>query len=149
MADKVRFRVEEGELLLADVTSPLSSLIFPLLELVLITGVAWMAIGWMDVTPAVDVLVRNATVGVWAVLVLWRFVMPVVRARRRRLVVTDRRVLVRGSRGAVDSIPHQQIHSAHRTKGGLDIAVHGFARPLHYDSVGKAKQVERLINGRR
>lgn len=149
MADKVRFRVEEGELLLADVTSPLSSLIFPLLELVLITGVAWMAIGWMDVTPAVGVLVRNATVGVWAVLALWRFVMPVVRARRRRLVVTDRRVLVRGPRGAVDSIPHQQIHSAHRTKGGLDIAVDGFARPLHYDSVGKAKQVERLINGRR
>ena len=148
-ADKVRFQLEEGELVLADVTSPLSSLIFPLLELVLVTGVAWIAIGWMDVTPAVGVAARNALVGVWALLVLWRFVLPVVRARRRRLVVTDRRVLVRGPRGAVDSIPHRQIHSARRAKGGLDIAVHGFGRPLHYESVGKAKQVERLINGRR
>lgn len=148
MAKQVEFRVGDDELVLADVTAPLSSLLYPLLELILITGVAWMAIGWMDVTPAVDSAVRNAAVGVWAVLVAWRFVWPVVRSRRQRFVVTDRRVLVRGRRGAVDSIPRAQIQSARRARGGIDLQVYGFGRPLHYDGVGKARQVERLINGR-
>lgn len=149
MEKQVQFHVGEDEVVLADVTAPLSSLVFPLLELVVITGVAWIVIGWMDVTASVDVGLRNAVVALWLVLALWRFGLPVLRARRRRFVVTDRRVLVRGKRGAVDSIPRGQILSARRSKGGIDLAVYGFSNPLHYEGVAKARQVEKILNGRR
>ena len=99
MSGKAAFRVGGDEVVLADVCAPLSSLTIPLLELVLITGVAWMAIGWMDVTPYIDPAVRNATVLVWALVALWRFVGPVVASRRRRFIVTDKRIWPAASAG--------------------------------------------------
>lgn len=142
---KAPFKVGEDEVVLADVCAPVSSLTFPLLELILITGVAWMAIGWMDITPAADPMLRNAVVALWAVLVLWRFVAPVIASRRRRFIVTNRRVLARGKRGAVDSIPHRQIHSARRERGGITVAVYGFDRPIHFERVGKTRAVEKTL----
>ncbi|OEY13419.1 hypothetical protein A0K93_05475 [Corynebacterium sp. BCW_4722] len=142
---KATFRVREDEVVLADVTAPLSALTFPLAELIVITGVAWMAVGWMDVTPHVDPAVRNLVVAVWAVLALWRFIGPLIAARRRRFVVTDKRILARGRRGAVDSIPHRQIHSARRERGGITVAVYGYERPIHFEQVGKARAVEKVI----
>ncbi|WP_246816281.1 hypothetical protein [Corynebacterium sp. HMSC30G07] len=143
---QVQFKVGEDEVVLADVTAPVSDLIFPLLELILITGICWIAIGWMDVTATVPLVARNAMVILWLVLGCWRFGLPVIRGRRRRFVVTDRRVLARGRTGKVDSIPHSQIHSARRADGGLNLAVYGFPRPIRFDQVGKARQVEKLIN---
>ena len=144
MSGKAAFRVGGDEVVLADVCAPLSSLTIPLLELVLITGVAWMAIGWMDVTPYIDPAVRNATVLVWALVALWRFVGPVVASRRRRFIVTDKRILARGKRG-VDSIPLRQIHSVRRDHGGLTVAVYGFAQPIRFEQVGKARAVEKTL----
>lgn len=145
MAEKAQFKVGEGEIVLADVCAPLSSLTIPLLELIMLTGVAWMAVGWMDVTPGIDATLRNAVVGVWAVLALWRFVGPVVASRRRRFVVTDKRILARGRRGAVDSIPHRQIHSVRRQRRGISVAVYGFDRPIYFERVGKARAVEKVL----
>ena len=48
MSGKAAFRVGGDEVVLADVCAPLSSLTIPLLELVLITGVASMAIGRLE-----------------------------------------------------------------------------------------------------
>ncbi|WP_115685176.1 hypothetical protein [Corynebacterium senegalense] len=138
--------VEEGEVLLADTCVPVSALVFPLLETIVLTGVCWMAIGWMD-SHAVAAGFRNLVVGLWALLVVLRFVVPAVSSRRNRFVVTDRRVLARSGRGGVDSIPLGQIHSARRSRGGLSLAVYGFEQPLHYPAVGKAKKVEKLLNG--
>ena len=143
---QVQFAIGEDEFVLADVTAPVSDLIFPLLELILITGVCWIAIGWMDVNPTVPVVARNATVILWLALSTWRFLVPVIGGRRRRFVVTDRRVLARGRSGKVDSIPHAQIHSAQRDAGGLNITVYGFPRPIRFDQVGRTRQVEKLIN---
>lgn len=149
MATRAQFTVGEDETILADVTAPLSGMVFPLLELIVITGVSWIAIGWMDVTPGIEPVIRNAVVLLWALLVLWRFVVPLVRNRRRRVIVTDKRLLARGRTGAVDSIPHRQIHSARRDNGGLTVAIYGYERPIHFEQVGKVRQVERLINERR
>ena len=140
-------KLHEGEVLLADTCGPLSGLVFPLLELIVLTGVCWMGIGWMD-AHGVDPVFRNLVVVLWGLLAAVRFVLPVVSTRRRRFVVTDRRVLARGGRGGADSIPLQQIHSAHRERGGLTLSVYGFDRPLRYPGVGKAKKVERVRNGR-
>lgn len=146
MARQADFAIGEDEVVLADVSAPISTLVFPLLEAVVITGVVWIALGWFDVNFELDPLVRNLVVLGWVLLVLWRFIVPVTRARRRRFVVTDRRVLSRGPRGAVDSIPRQHIHSARKTGGGISLAVYGFERPLFFDQVGKPKQVEKIIN---
>ena len=145
MANKAVFKVGEDETVLADVCAPLSSLTFPMLELVAVTGLAWMAIGWMDVTPHFDPAMRNIVVAIWAILVVWRFVAPLVSSRRRRFVVTDKRVLARGRRGAVDSIPLRQIHSVRRERGGLWVAFYGYAQPVRFDDVGKTRAVEKTL----
>lgn len=145
MANKAVFKVGEDETVLADVCAPLSSLTFPLLELVAVTGLAWMAIGWMDVTPHFDPAMRNIVVLIWAIVALWRFVVPLVSSRRRRFVITDTRVLARGRRGAVDSIPLRQIHSVRRERGGLWVALYGYAQPVRFDDVGKTRAVEKTL----
>lgn len=146
MAKKAEFAIGEDEVVLADVSAPITTLVFPLLEAVVITGVVWIAIGWFDVNTELDPLMRNLIVCTWVLLVVWRFIVPISRARRRRFVVTDRRVLSRGPRGAVDSIPRQHIHSARRAKGGISLSVYGFERPVFFDQVGKPKQLEKIIN---
>ncbi len=145
MSKKVRFQTHDGEQVLVDVCAPLSTLTFPLMELIVITGVAWIAIGWMDVTPGIDPALRNLAVALWALLALWRFVGPLVASRRRRFMLTDRRILARGRRGAVDSIPLEQIHSARRVKGGISVAVYGYDRPLVFEDVGKARAVDKAL----
>ncbi|WJY96930.1 hypothetical protein [Corynebacterium fournieri] len=145
MSGKAPFRVGGDEVVLADVCAPISSLTIPLLEVVAVTGVAWMAIGWMDVTPHVDAGMRNIVVLVWALLVLWRFVLPLVASRRRRFILTDKRILARGRRGAVDSIPLRQIHSVRREHGGLQVAVYGYAQPVVFERVGRTRAVEKAV----
>ena len=145
MSKKVRFQTHDGEQVLVDVCAPLSTLTFPLMELIVITGVAWIAIGWMDVTPGIDPALRNLAVALWALLALWRFVGPLMASRRRRFMLTDRRILARGHRGAVDSIPLEQIHSARRVKGGISVAVYGYDRPLVFEQVGKARAVDKAL----
>lgn len=146
MAGKPGLKLAEDEIVLADTTSPLSSMVFPLLELVVITAVCWMAIGWMDANVAAPAA-RNLIVAVWAVVGLIRFLWPLAVSRRRRFIVTNHRVLARSRRGAVDSIPFSQIHSAHRDRGGIMIAVYGFDRPLYFPEVGRSRGVEKLLNG--
>ncbi len=140
-------KVNDGEVILADTCGPLSGLVFPLLELIVLTGVCWMGIGWMD-GHGVDPAFRNLVVVLWAVLAAVRFILPVVSSRRRRFMVTDRRVLARSGRGGSDSIPLQQIHSARRDRGALVLGVYGVDHPLRYPAVGKVKKVERVINTR-
>ena len=145
MAGKAPFRVGGDEVVLADVCAPLSSLTIPLLELVAVTGVAWMAIGWMDVTPHVNPQTRNLVVLAWAVLVAWRFLVPLAASRRHRFIVTDKRILARGKRGAVDSIPLRQIHSVRRERGGLWVALYGYAQPVRFERVAKTRAVEKVL----
>ncbi|AWB83525.1 hypothetical protein [Corynebacterium liangguodongii] len=139
-----RLPLAEGEVVLADTTSPLSSMIFPLLEFVVVTGVCWGAIGWMDF-HAVPAAARNLVVALWAIVGVVRFLLPLVAARRRRFVVTQHRVLARGRRGAIDSIPFGDIHSVRRERGGISVAVYGFERPLYFPEVGRARKVERVL----
>ena len=103
----------------ADLTSPMRTLTFPVLELILVTGLSWMLIGWLD-QPGMgtDPQLRNAVVLIWAALAFWRFALPLLKARRRRFVVTDRRIVVRAGawRARTDSIPFQDIRSVKRRR---------------------------------
>lgn len=150
------FRLERGENVRVDLTSSLSSLTFPVLELILITGLSWMGIGYLDrpdVIAAVPLELRNAVVVIWLALITWRFLLPVLRSRRRRFMVTDRRVMVRAGRfGArVDSIPLQQIRGINRRRNRISLALAGYERPLFFKDVPRAKKVvtavERQLGG--
>lgn len=137
-----------GEVVRADLTAPLRTLTIPTLELILITGVCWMGVGWLDQPGhAFGVDLRNGVVGVWALLVLWRFVVPLLRARRRRFLVTDRRIIVRDGtfRSRVDSIPLQDVRGVQRRRNGISLAILGFDRPLFFPDVPRTKKVASLI----
>ena len=85
------------ERLRVDVTSPYISMLFPALELIIITGITWIIIGYMDSDKAawfLDTNIRNLMVGIWAALSLWRFVLPTIRLRNRRIMVNDERIII-------------------------------------------------------
>ncbi len=140
--------MSRGEVVRADFSAPARTLFFPFLELLLITALCWMAVGFMDQPgSAWDVNLRNGVVGLWLALSAWRFGLPVIRARRRRFIVTDQRVIARSGtlRSRVDSIPFHQIHSVRRRRRGISIAVYGYDRPIFFEDVPKTKRVEKMI----
>lgn len=137
-----------GERVRADMTSPPGALVFPFLEAVVTTGLVWMAVGYLD-GPGylIDSALRNALVGLWAALLVFRFVLPVVKQRRRRFILTDRRIIARAPtlKSRVDSIPLRDVHSVRRHKGGMSVAVFGMDRPLYFPGVPRGKRIEGMI----
>ncbi len=129
--------------MLADMVPPVRTLMLPFLELIIITALSWMLIGWMDVNR-IGADERNFYVFVWGALVAWRFLLPVIRLRKRRFLVTNKRVVVINNR-SVDSIPLVQIRDARRHRGGMNIGVFGYTQPVYFPNVGRAKRVEELI----
>ena len=128
---------------MADMAPPLRALVFPFLELIILTALSWMLIGWMDV-HGMDAQLRNIVVLLWAILALWRFLKPVLRLRRQRFVVTNKRVVAMNGR-SIESIPFVQIRGAHRHRGGISIGIFGYAQPVYFPDVGRTKRVEDLI----
>ncbi len=124
---------------------PLRGVIYPFLELIIATALSWMLIGWMD-AAAVDASIRNAVVGIWFLIVIWRFFWPLIRQQRQRFVVTNKRVMyLPGGRGRTESIPLMQIRNVRRRRGGIDIGILGYGEPVHFPNVGRARRVEALI----
>ena len=128
---------------MADMAPPLRALVFPFLELIILTALSWMLIGWMDV-HGMDAQLRNIVVLLWAILALWRFLKPVLRLRRQRFVVTNKRVVAMNGR-SIESIPFVQIRGAQRHRGGISIGIFGYAQPVYFPDVGRTKRVEDLI----
>lgn len=149
-------RVTSAERVYVDLTSPLSAMLFPVLELIIITGVCWMAVGYFDrlpdmfgYIPATDFPpgTRDLILGIWVVLSLWRFGLPLLRQRRYRITVTDRKLLVRpsGLRSRYDSIPLSYMHAVQRRRKTLILGVGGQSRPYVLNNVPKAKKVESVL----
>ncbi|MEJ5997432.1 PH domain-containing protein [Corynebacterium sp. H130] len=124
----------------------MTSLTFPVIESMFLTTVCWMAIGWVDSQNIPDL--HNGIVALWALLMLWRLVLPVVRSRRQRFALTDQRIIVRApSFGArEDSIPLVHVLGAYKRKGALYVDVAGMSRPLVFRDVPRAKKVAAEIN---
>ena len=144
-------KMGRGEVKHVDVTAPYRALLWPVLELILITGISWIAIGWLDVqvnNQGLDVALRNAVVALWAGLSVWRFVLPVVRMRRKRFIVTNQRVIARAPtlQGQTDSIPLGDIVGVRRRRGGISLAIRGYDRAIHFPDVPRTKRIEKLLN---
>lgn len=142
------FQPGQGEVVRADLTSPMRTLTFPVLELILVTGLSWMLIGWLDRPDmVVDPQLRTAVLIIWLVLAVWRFVLPLLRARRRRFVITDRRIVVRagGLWSRADSIPFRDIRTVKRRRNGISLAISGHDRPLYFPDMPRSKKVAGMI----
>ncbi|AIG63762.1 hypothetical protein CATYP_02650 [Corynebacterium atypicum] len=141
------------ERVLVDLTAPLGSLTFKVLEAAIITAVVWIIIGILDGPQAglVPIEWRNAVVAIWAGLVCWRLGLPLVRARRQLFQVTDRRVRVRapGLGTRTDSIALASILDCRRMRRQkISLTVLGVARPLIFDRIAHAKKVAQIIQQR-
>lgn len=137
--------------LLVDVRPPLCSHLTEVAELIVITGVCWAIIGYLDrthiPTPTPELNLRNSILIVWAVLVLLRFVLPIRRSRKRRITVTDDALRVRapGLRGTTDTYPIEQILQVDRKRNDLHLILVGWDRPLVIPRVPRAKKVQQVI----
>lgn len=150
-------RMAPGEHKLADVTAPMRALTLPVLELIIITGLAWMGIGWMDAhgipsiadTPLGEYpTTRNGLVGLWAVGVAWRFILPVMRHRRKRFILTNQRIIARPGNlgGRPDNIWLGDVLGVRRRRGGISLAIRGYEQGVFMPDVAKNKQIEKLIH---
>lgn len=129
-----------------DLTAPLSSLTFPVIESLFLTAVCWMAIGWVDSQIIPDL--HNGIVALWFFLLCWRLFLPIARSRRQRFALTNQRIIVRApSFGArEDSIPLAYVQGAYKRKGALYVDVAGMAQPLIFRDVPRTKKVAAEIN---
>lgn len=132
-----------------DITSSLSEMIYPALESIIITGLCWMAIGYVDanvsfVDPAA---IHNILVVLWSVLVLLRCVVPIIRQRNRRIMVTNQRVILRTAtfRGTWESIPLDAVRDVARRRKDIFLAVAGHDRSIYLPKVPKAKKVVAVL----
>ena len=111
-----------------DVTSPYISMLFLALELIIITGITWIIIGYMDSDKAawfLDTNIQNLMVGIWAALALWRFVLPTIRLRNRRIMVNDERIIIHSAtlRPTTHTIPLKSIRAVNRKRNELILTV--------------------------
>lgn len=139
-----------GETPIMDYTAPLSTMTYPLLELVATTGLGWMAAGFVDRQGDAGPLapLRGAILLLWFLVVVWRFVLPLVAQRRRRFIVTSDRVIVRaaGLRTKAHSFSHRQVLAAERRRGTIWLTVYGLPTPLRCDGIPHSKKVATLVN---
>lgn len=124
--------------MLVDVTTAKRAMLFPFLELILITGVAWMGIGWLDAHG----YPRNAVVIGWGLLCLWRFVLPLISQRRRRFTVYPDHIVAKAN-GKRDVIPMTDITGVRRRRGGITLAVRGY--DLYFPDLPAPRKIERII----
>lgn len=150
MAKKAALYPTRGERVYVDMTSSLGALTFHVLEAIAITGVVWIAIGAVDTGLLYDwgvvdpMPVRSGLLIFWLLLLLWRLVLPTWRARRKRFMVTNRRLVVRQDKisAHVSELPLADITQVGRGKRG-QIVVHawGRPRPLVFAGVPRSKRV--------
>ncbi|MCS4491483.1 MULTISPECIES: hypothetical protein [unclassified Corynebacterium] len=139
-------RLAPGERVFIDLTSPLSALFFPLLEILTVTGLAWMAIGYLDrpeLSGTYDPKIRNLIVLMWAGVVVFRLVTKIVTLRRRRIIVTEHRLLLReaGWTSSIFSAPIEQVQAVDRHRNTIRLMLRGQQRAFSMTHVPQARRV--------
>ncbi|KAA8723440.1 PH domain-containing protein [Corynebacterium spheniscorum] len=135
-------KLETGESLQVDLSAPLSRLLYPAMELVLWTGLCWIALGWLFQQGSPE-LHRTLVLILWLVLVAWRFLLPYIHNRREIFRVTDHRIITRGGKlgTRMESIPLEWISAVRRKRSTVYIWIINRPQPLAFYRVPKAKAV--------
>ncbi|HIW96111.1 MAG TPA: hypothetical protein H9867_06485 [Candidatus Corynebacterium gallistercoris] len=169
---KVTFDPDEP--LLAELSPTRRSVIFPVLELVLITGLIWLVIGWIDAElarmsvsllgfetvplTALPAQVDNATAAglVWlrrGLIVLWlilawrRCIKHLIFRARSRMVLTDRRLITASGhlRSQIAQIPLHSVVDARAHGSTVAVYIIGQRMPVELHSVPQAKKFVRIL----
>jgi uncharacterized membrane protein YdbT with pleckstrin-like domain len=132
-------------------------LFWPAVTFILATAVAGFVggIAWPHITGTTRNAALIAIVVVWALLVLWRGLGPVLRWKSTHFIVTDRRVMVRQgvlTHTGID-IPLNRITSVQFRNGVSDrllgtgtlIIESASGEPLEYDDIPDVMQVHALL----
>ncbi|MFI5505066.1 hypothetical protein ACFLIN_06915 [Corynebacterium kutscheri] len=132
-----------------DVTTSLAGLSYSVIQLIFYTAVFWMVIGFLDRmgTETVSVDVRNAVVALWLAVVIWRFIIPIASLRRRRFILTDRRLILRtpGMRGYTEEFSLQAIRKVQRKRRTLVLGVVGYNQTISITDIPRAKRVATML----
>ncbi|MBY4128714.1 PH domain-containing protein [Rhodococcus fascians] len=132
-------------------------LILPSITFVLVTGVAGVALGVSSArlqSTAADIA-TIATAVVWAAIVGWRCLIPVITWKCTHFIVTDRRVLIRQgvlTHSGID-IPMSRISNVQFRHGLLDrmlgtgtlIIASASDDPLEFDDIPHVQRVHSLL----
>jgi hypothetical protein len=172
---KIRFAPDER--ILAELSPTRRSTVMPLVELVLLTGIAWLGIGLLDAHLAhiaettlgyvpenitrVPELVADggATATLWGrrlLLLAWlwlawrrcgRFLLY---RQRSRMILTDRRLITATGhlRSRIGEIPLDQIGDVTRRGTTVDVWPRGGGRPLRLTDVPFAARFTRMVSDR-
>ena len=137
-----------------DTNPSFSELTWPVLELVLFSGLAAMAVGVLHrgvLNTQESYAAQQFIFVVWLVLVLWRAVLPALAWLGNRFLVTDRRILVRRGvfRKRVEDIWFGEMTGVSRRGGTLLVRMHPQERPVSFDHLPNTKGIVRLVQERR
>lgn len=173
---KIRF--DDDEVILAELSPSRRSIVFPVLELILVTGVVWLLIGLIDAYLADQALATTgvvpgnpgevadlpgvsgtASAAVWGrrfLLVLWvwaawrRCLRHLIRRQRSRIILTDRRLVTASGdwRSRVTDIPLAQVAEVRQRGRTVTVWVRGQYRPFRLTDVPFAATVTDMLAAR-
>jgi hypothetical protein len=173
---KVRF--ERGEVILAELSPSRRSVIFPVLELILATGVVWLLIGLLDAhltdeavrvagyvpdnlaeVPGLPGAAGTATAALWGrrvLLIVWvwiawrRCIRYLLFRQRSRIILTDRRLVTASGdwRSRVVEIPLDQIVEVRQRGSTVNVWTRGYRVPVRLADVPYAADVAAMVDER-
>lgn len=143
--------LDPEEVILLDTNPTFGRLIWPLLELMVITGVCWLLIGFIDgpaIAPGDMAGIRQLLIFAWVALILWRVARPVLGWLGERFVLTDRRILLRRGivRTQVISIDLRSIRAVNRKGAVLYLQTRSFGPPLAVEDIPSSRKVAKLVS---
>ncbi|MDO5030514.1 MAG: PH domain-containing protein [Corynebacterium sp.] len=143
--------LDPREVILLDTNPTFGRLIWPLLELMVITGVCWLLIGFIDspnIAPGDMQGVRQLLMLAWLLLILWRVVRPVFRWLGERFVLTDRRIILRRGvlRPQVVSIDLRSVRAVNRKGAVLYLHTRHYGPPLAVEDIPSTRKVAKLVS---
>ena len=143
--------LDTREAILLDTNPTFGRLVWPLLELMVITGVCWLLIGFIDgpaIAPGDLQGVRQLLLFAWLGLILWRVVRPVLVWLGERFVLTDRRIILRRGivRPQVVSIDLRSVRAVNRKGGVLYLHTRSFGPPLAVEDIPSSRKVAKLVS---
>ncbi|WP_130839588.1 hypothetical protein [Corynebacterium neomassiliense] len=170
---KIRFAPEE--VILADLSPSRRSVVFPVLELVLVTGVVWMLVGLLDahlagaavtavgyypgnpaLVPGLPGVSSTALPALWCrriLLVLWvwvawrRSLRRLVHRQRCRIILTDLRLVTASGdwRSRIGEVPLGSVVDARRRGRAVEVLTRFDRRPLRLVDVPYAAEFVAML----
>ena len=147
-------KLAPDETVLADVTVPLWHLSGAVVNVVLATGVCSMVLGLFDRPAGAELLGvvlpaqwRIGVIGVWALWVLFGFIVPVVGGFLAHTVITDRRIVTRppGLFARSEEVSMRHVIGVDRRSSDIHLVLYGGQDPLTLRHMPRAKELARRI----